>query len=805
MSQERINPSVNGELKDADSVGSGSSHPIRFFLQPSLILGFNAQVIQLILFREALILSNGSELSLGICLAVWALFNGAGALMGWLLHRLKLDVGRWFLPMLACLPLLLGASIVCARVARACVDLPGSEPLPMIDFSLLSLMVLAPATFVDGLLFFAALEKLFGKKAGGEGTSRVYGVVSLGALVGGMLFSLVLVTVMTAFSMAGLLLLLNALFLLMHRSGIETRRSKFRWISGSILLACGALAVIAGSDLNRWAEHLRWKVLQPDLEWIESRETPYQNLAVLRYEDEYSVFANSHLLYSLRARAASKTGDWERALFPNFAMLQPEAPKQVLLIGGGTKGFLNDLLEYEPATLYWVEFDQALIELAARYQVSEEREARNSERVVFEETDGRLFVKSLEAASLDLIVVDVPDPSNANVNRYYTKEFFEECRDALRVGGVLALGLSSQPNYIGEHILQRNGSVYAALKTVFPHVRITPGTFSFLVAGRENARPTVDAEELLRRYVELGLESDRFSPFLFYTFFEESAQEWIDALYEKSLVEGALELNIDDRPVAYQADSRLAAAITGHKPRDGETGLWEKLISGDSTRDPSLLFLVLGGGLLGGGAILCLLARRKRPGRPGDHAGKALYFSLAFITGFSGIVFEVALLIAYQNHAGHLYSRMGVLIACYMAGLSAGALWRGKDPTSQSSFALAMAFILVGWGGAIILTSGLGGWLAGEFISLTLFALANFLFGAAGGLSFRGVSLALKRMGTPGGGLIYFFDIVGTFVGGWLAGSRLIPCFGIRMTLTAAGVLIMAYCLFGCLISMRRD
>ena len=50
---------------------------------PPFVLGLNTQIAQLLILREAMILSSGSETALGLCLGAWALLNGVGALGGW--------------------------------------------------------------------------------------------------------------------------------------------------------------------------------------------------------------------------------------------------------------------------------------------------------------------------------------------------------------------------------------------------------------------------------------------------------------------------------------------------------------------------------------------------------------------------------------------------------------------------------------------------------------------------------------------------------------------------------------------------
>jgi spermidine synthase len=763
-----------------------------------LLLGFNAQVIQLILLREALMLSSGSEVALGLSLAVWALFNGAGSFAGWAMSRFKLQPGRFFGVLLWTMPVLLALSIHGARVCRGWVDVPPGEHLRLAVFSILAVVVLAPVTFLDGFLFVGALDRLFGGKGNGRGTAYVYGVESIGSLSGGILFTFLLVTLMNPFAVVGLLLILNVL-------GVPRPGRKGRFLPwdlfqtiGAVLAVAGVLAVIFGGAMNQASEEQRWSNLQPDLKWVESVESRHQNLAVMRLEDEVSVFGNGDLLFTLRSRSPEESGDWDRAVFPNLAMLQHEKPERVLLVGGGAKGFITDLLTFEPKRLDWVEYDRALVDLVHRYQIPEERESFSASPVHFHPTDGRYFVKTRPPASLDLIIVDVPDPANANLNRYYTLEFFLECRRALRKDGVLVLGLSSQPNFIGEDMKRRNGSVYSALCEVFPRVRVTAGTFSFFLAGGEDASITADAPTLVKRYEERGIESNRFSPYLFYSWFEEDDLERIGALYADGRAKGAFPVNRDDRPTAYYSDYRLFSRITGAPQQDDWISRFEMFLSGvDGEGAPSGVVWLLA--VLPAAGLLLLLAARWKSGDKVYMPSSLLLLLCAVTVGFSGIVLEVNMLFAFQNDSGYLYSQMGMIIASYMAGLALGALSTPAARSPRAALFGSMVVMVAGVTGVVLVLSFLGRLLPGAFTTLIFYSLATLLLGAAGGLSFRGISLALGGRSRISGGLIYTMDILGTALGGWQAGSVLIPILGIKLTLICAGGAALVLCFFSAL------
>jgi len=99
-------------------------------------------------------------------------------------------------------------------------------------------------------------------------------------------------------------------------------------------------------------------------------------------------------------------------------------------------------------------------------------------------TDGRLFLKTT-ASTFDVIIVNLPDPQTAQLNRFYTLEFFQEAARKLTGSGVLALRLTAAEDYISPELAAFLGSIHKTLHAVFPEVTAIPGeTVHFFGARR---------------------------------------------------------------------------------------------------------------------------------------------------------------------------------------------------------------------------------------------------------------------------------------------------------------------------------
>jgi hypothetical protein len=116
--------------------------------------------------------------------------------------------------------------------------------------------------------------------------------------------------------------------------------------------------------------------------------------------------------------------------------------------------------------------------------------------------------------------------------------------------------------------------------------------------------------------------------------------------------------------------------------------------------------------------------------------------------------------------------------------------------TPRASFLFSILFMATGLAGVVWILPLVGGIFPGAGVTLMAYALVTLLIGTAGGLAFRGVALALGGRGGASGGLIYTLDILGTSLGGWQAGSVLIPMLGIQTTLLCAGGAAALLCVF---------
>ena len=219
----------------------------------------------------------------------------------------------------------------------------------------------------------------------------------------------------------------------------------------------------------------RWHTINAQIKLVECTNSPYENIMVGKMSDQYSIFGNGQYLTSF-------PDPFQTAIQAHFILSQHPHPENVLLIGGGIGGFISEILKHPVKTLHYVELDAKLIQIARKYLPQEDEKAFSAPGVKIFLSDGRYFVKKCRG-KYDVIIIHLPDPSTAMLNRFYTLDFFQETARILKPDGLLVTGVSSAVNYIGPEVGNYTSSIYHSLAKVFPYVLVTPGDYNFFFAS----------------------------------------------------------------------------------------------------------------------------------------------------------------------------------------------------------------------------------------------------------------------------------------------------------------------------------
>jgi spermidine synthase len=722
-------------MRDADPRHLG----LRPWLPPFL-LGFLASAFQIYLLREFAAEFYGNELIFGLFLGSWLFWGGVGSLIrpGGRPEALPAKLAKLY----ALSIVLFFAGLVALRFSHKLLGILPAELTGLVpalgSALLLSLFLSLPLGHA-----FALNARL----RDGDVPS-VYVLESAGAAAAGLVVHFALIPRFSNWAGAAIVGAAAAVTAFVSMKARPWRAL----LAGSVALA----ACLAGFDVRTQKE--AWKPLR----LVESRDTPYGKLQVVRTAEQVTFFDNG-----LAVCSHPDVGAAEEAV--HFALLQREGPRDVLLIGGGASGGAAEVLKYPDVRLDCVEIDPAVIRLAVKHLAGPDRAALDDPRVRIIYRDGRSFVAGT-AGRYDAVLLSLPEPATAQVNRYYTHEFFLQVREKLLPGGIFSFVVPSAENYISDDLGQFLGSLAATLRGVFAEVLAVPGANCVFLAS--DGPLTIDPARLSASVVKLGLDLRFVSPGMLPSRLDPAR---VGDLANKISAPGA-RINRDLVPVGYY----FHAVLWSGQFRGSEARILRSLgrISPAWLLDVPLAAFALWLGLLA-------VFRRRSPAR---------FLVPVAVMGFTSIAVELAVLIAFQAHFGSVYGKIPLLLAAFMAGLLCGSLAARarRRPRGFELLVVQGAFVLF----LLAATKSLTG-VGGEPVPFAIL----FGFGVLGGCLFVLANMSLRpEISHPGLG--YGVDLLASFAGVVLASSLIIPLFGLPALLLRLA-LLNALCFLYLLVSPR--
>jgi spermidine synthase len=403
-------------------------------------------------------------------------------------------------------------------------------------------------------------------------------------------------------------------------------------------------------------------------------------------------------------------------------------------------------------------------------------------------TDGRLFLKTTPS-TFDVVIVNLPEPQNAQLNRFYTVEFFREVARKLTPTGLLSFQLRSSEDYMSAELAQFLRSIYQSLRAVFPEVSAIPGETVHFFAARQAGTLASGADELLARlharHLETSYVSEYFIPF-------RITPERMADLNTQLRPGATTPVNRDFAPVAYYFD----IALWSSQFNQGYRRLF-RAMAGVDFGVMVAAFGVQLAALVAAGRFLTK-SRYRLPLAAG--------FCTA-ATGFAMIGLEMLLLLGFQAVYGYVYQQLALLIAAFMAGMALGS-WLAllgqasacQLPLAGASFlrpaplgmtALACTQVLSAAAPLVLLAlfqaiarADSTSTLAASRIAFPALALAS---GTLGGFEFALASRMLPRPGT-----LYALDLMGSCLGAILFSVWLVPVFGFLKTALLSAMVSLA-------------
>jgi len=467
-------------------------------------------VTQILVIRQVMVVFQGNELVIGLAMGLWMLLTGLGSRMA---GSFKSTASLHFL-----MALFSFLAIALITWGRYRLVTPGI--MAGLDTTTLVMIIsLMPFCVVSGMMFPILSEAFHFPKDKGS-LHHAYALESAGSLAGGLVFSLLMVYILSTWQSLAAVMVLNlvATAVILHQ---QKKRIVSFLLFGAVL---SLLAISVLLDPLNQVEELAY----PGQEIILQKDTPYGRLVVTELDGQVNIYSNGTPMTQQNDVAS-------REEHVHYTMLAKPGARRVLMISGGTGGALDEVLKYPEAHVDYLEVDPFLMEAVKDYAG-----IPSGNRVKVINQDPVRYIMETRV-KYDIILQNAPDPSSGLLNRMYTADYIHRLKGCLQPGGILQISLSGGANYLGDEALILHSTLYYALKKEFKLVGLVPGGSSYFMAGDD-----LPNKMLGQLYAESGITNQYVNPdYINEMQLGQRSRKIMDQLDE------GVSANTDVRPVGY--------------------------------------------------------------------------------------------------------------------------------------------------------------------------------------------------------------------------------------------------------------
>jgi spermidine synthase len=680
----------------------------RTYIFSLFILGAASLFSQILLMREILTSFGGNELVIGSFFGFWMLLTAFGSFLG----RMKLIKSglRFFLLHIVLILILTGTLYLIPVIVSMMANT--GEIFAFQHMLLISAAIIFFPCIILGFLFPYYTSEL---KANTAGIGSAYGIEAIGSLAGGIIFTVLLLFFADTFYAWLLLMTLLSISGMLH-SGPKP-----------VLPILLSVAILAGFiilwELESPVERST-RIAFPGSEVMAKIESPLGRTTVIEEKGQITVIKDNNPVFSF--------GNIISAEEPvHLGMSFANSTEKILAIYGGTPEIIREIIKYNPKKLDHLDIDPYSHELIISFM-----EKGKTEISDITPRNPISFLRNNEI-QYDVILVLVPDPSTASLNRYYTREFYKLLSDNLDPKGVLLCSLSSEGNYLGEYTRASHSSLSQTIRDVFEYQMIIPLEQNYFIASHRS----------LKLDLFSTLENSTISTLYFNeTYIDEKLIEF----RQESLL-GVLDINgrvnSFDLPINYYLQMKEWLSLFN-------INIYYLMV-------PVVLIFLL---------IFLIL--------------KPVSLGI-FTAGFSVSSLQFLFIISFQVIYGYVYLLTAIFIAIFMAGLATGGITFHRIPNSGKKMFFMLAL------GAIGLVSILFPYIFHLFSNLSqigtgfvfiFYIFISFSSGLLMGYVFSSGSAMIPASVRQVSSITYSVDLIGSAFGSVLVSLLLFPLAGLKNT-----------------------
>ncbi|ULJ63301.1 polyamine aminopropyltransferase [Wielerella bovis] len=313
-----------------------------------------------------------------------------------------------------------------------------------------------------------------------EIVSRVLTFDYLGALAVSLLFPLILAPKLGMARSALLFGLLNAAVAWLTARVFRQHLPNYKSLNFRAYLVLMILAV-AFVYANRLVFTAEQKYFGDPV--VYESHSPYQRLVVTQWKDDIRLYINGNLQFSSRDERRYH----EALVIP--AMQMAAKHERVLILGGGDGLAAREVLKYpkvQHVTLVDLDPDMTKTFQTADKLTQLNENALNSPKMTIVNTDAAKWLEN-HADKFDVIVIDLPDPSNFALGKLYSVPMYRMVARRLADGGKVVVQ-STSPYFAPNAYWSVVATLEAAGLHTAPYHAYVPsfGEWGFVLASADN-------------------------------------------------------------------------------------------------------------------------------------------------------------------------------------------------------------------------------------------------------------------------------------------------------------------------------
>jgi spermidine synthase len=221
------------------------------------------------------------------------------------------------------------------------------------------------------------------------------------------------------------------------KDGITKRLQKGLFVAYIVVFSGILLGCLYAKPLVMFGEQAKYKD-----KIVFSQQTKHQKIVMTKWNNWYSLYIN---------------GNQQLSTFDEYLYHEPmvhstlgltKNKQRILVLGGGDGCIVRELLKYDTVEkIDLVDLDPKMIDLGKAHPIFKKlnKNALNHKKVKTYVQDAFNYLED-NTNKYDVILVDLPDPNNVDLNKLYTKEFYQLCYFNLTENGTF-ITQSGSPYY----------------------------------------------------------------------------------------------------------------------------------------------------------------------------------------------------------------------------------------------------------------------------------------------------------------------------------------------------------------------